>query len=536
LPADLAHMARRATASRCECESMNSDPGRGPCSFSAEFLCSIIDNLPLMVFVKDAAELRFELVNRAGEALLGHRREALIGRTDHDFFTKEQAEFFQAKDREAVASTGPIDVREEPISTLDGVRWLRTVKMAIRDDAGVARHLLGISEDITVKRDLEDKLRQVQKMDSMGKLAAGVAHDFNNLLCVILANAEVATGALQAGDPAKEELSQIAQAGSRAAELTRQLLAFAGARALPARSVDLNQVVRGMEKMLRRLLEANIQVTTVLEASSWPVCADPSALEQVLMNLVVNARDAMAQGGRLTIETANVEIDDAFAQGHPDATPGPHVMLAASDTGTGMDKATVARIFEPFFTTKPPGAGTGLGLWNVYGIVRQLGGTIWVYSEVGAGTTFKVYLPRARSCPPQARASDAPPAMAKRGSETVLVVEDEEQLLRVVSGVLLRCGYKVLGASSPAEALLLSEQHAGDIDLLLSDVIMPLLNGQQLADRLRRTRPGMKVAFMSGYTANAIDGHALLAPGFVLIQKPFSASTLLQQIRDVLGS
>ncbi len=210
-------------------------------------------------------------------------------------------------------------------------------------------------------------------------------------------------------------------------------------------------------------------------------------------------------------------------------------MLAVSDTGTGMDKATLARVFEPFFTTKAPGEGTGLGLWNVYGIVRQLGGTVWAYSEVGAGTILKVYLPCARSGSPGEQASVPPLAVRRRGSETVLVVEDEEQVLRVVSGVLRRCGYEVLCANSPAEALLTSEQHAGEIDLLLSDVIMPRLNGQQLADRLRRTRPGMKVAFMSGYTANVIDGQQLLAPGFVLIQKPFSTSTLLQKIREVLG-
>jgi PAS domain S-box-containing protein len=474
-------------------------------------------------------------VNRAGEELLGRRRADLIGRTDHDFFTKEQADFFQAKDRETLASTGPLVVSEEPISTLDGMRWLRTVKMAIRDDAGVARRLLGISEDITVKRQLEDKLRQAQKMDWIGKVAAGVAHDFNNVLSVIMTCAELATDALQVGDPVREEVVEIARAGSRAAQLTHQLLSFTRAETLPARSVDLNQVITAMEKMLRRMLEENIQLTTVLAAGAWPVCADPSALEQVLMNLAVNARDAMPQGGRLTIETANVELDEEFAQAHPGATPGPHVMLAVSDTGTGMDKATLARIFEPFFTTKAPGAGTGLGLWNVYGIVRQLGGTVWVYSEVGAGTIFKVYLPCARSGASVDQASVLPPAVGKRGSETVLVVEDEEQVLRVVSGVLRRCGYQVLAANSPAEALLLSEQHAGEIDLLLSDVIMPLLNGQQLADRLGRTRPGMKVAFMSGYTANAIDGQQLLAPGFVLIQKPFSTSTLLQKVREALA-
>ncbi len=514
---------------------MSNDPGRAPCSFSAEFLCSIIDHVPLMIFVKDAKELRFELVNRAGEELLGRTRAELLGHTDHDFFTKEQADFFQAKDRETLASTGPVDVLEEPITTQDGVRWLRTVKMAIRDDAGVTRHLLGISEDITAKRQLEDKLRQVQKMDWIGKVAAGVAHDFNNVLSVIMTCAELAMEDLQTGDPVRDEVTEIVRAGSRAAQLTRQLLAFTRTQSPAVRNVDLNHLISAMEKMLGRLLEEHIQLTTMLAAGVRPVCADPTALEQVLMNLVVNARDAMPQGGRLTIETANVEIDEEFEQGHPGVTPGPHVMLAVSDTGTGMDKATLARVFEPFFTTKAPGAGTGLGLWNVYGIVRHLGGTVWAYSEVGAGTIFKVYLPCARSGPACEQASVPPLGASKRGSETVLVVEDEEQVLRVVSGLLRRCGYQVLAASSPAEALLLSEQHGGDIDLLLSDVIMPLLNGQQLADRLRRTRPGMKVVFMSGYTANAIGGRELLAPGFVLIQKPFATSALLQKIREVMA-
>lgn len=496
---------------------------------------AIIDNLPVMVFVKDAAELRFVLVNRVAEQVLGRTRAELLGRTDHDFFTKEQADFFQSKDRETLAATGAVAVIEEPVSTPGGARWLRTLKIALRDDAGVARYLLGVSEDITAKRALQEELRQAQKMEWMGKLAAGVAHDVNNLLTVIIGCAELAAVALHAGDPVRDDVAEVALAGWRAADLTRQLMTFTRVQPLRSENVDLNRVVANLEKILRRLLEKSIHVLTV-PGASWLLCAEPSALDSVLMNLVVNARDAMPNGGRLTIETANVEPDDGAAKTEPSGLSGPHVMLSVSDTGQGMDQETLARVFEPFFTTKPSGVGTGLGLSNVQSVVCQLGGKIHIDSAVGVGTTVKVYLPRAQDCAGDARAKDAVQAVAERGSETVLVVDDDEQLLRVVSSVLRRHGYNVLSANGPAEALLVSEQHKGEIDLMLSDVVMPLLDGPQLTERLRRARPAIKVAFMSGYAANAIHRQEPLAPGVVLIAKPFSTVGLLKQLREVLRS
>lgn len=497
---------------------------------------AVIDALPLMIFVKDAAALRFTLMNAAGERLLGRGRSELIGRTDHDFFDREQADFFQAKDRETLSAEGPVDVREEPISTPAGVRWLRTLKMAVRDGSGVARHLLGISEDITEKRELEHKLRHAQKMDEIGKLVAGIAHDFNNVLAVILSAAELAIDDAPKGDSVRESLLEIVIAGKRGADLTGQLLSFTRSPAHLQRSVDVNEVIVRMERMLRRTLEEHVQLTTTLGARDATVWADPTTLEQIVMNLAVNARDAMPNGGTLTLETSNVDLDDTFLQGHPGANAGPHILVAFSDTGTGMDEATLSRVFEPFFTTKPPGSGTGLGLWNVYGIVHQMGGTVWIYSEVGMGTTVKVYLPRTSSSEADPERNGPLFHPGRRGTETILVVEDDEQLLRLVSAVLRRNGYSVLRAQSPAEALLLVELHQGVIDLLLTDVIMPLLDGQKLAERLRHARPEMRVMFMSAYPEAVISRRKMLAPGSVVLQKPFAASTLLERIRDVLGS
>jgi two-component system cell cycle sensor histidine kinase/response regulator CckA len=507
---------------------------------SAELLWALIESLPVMVFVKDAVELRFELVNRACEDILGLPCEELIGLNDHDLFPRQQAEFFETRDRVTLAPPGLVDVTEEPVSTWCGERWVRTTRTVIRDESG-AQHLLGITEDITAQQELvralrrtEEMLRKVQRVDAMGKLAVGIAHDFNNLLSGIIGCADAAKAAVGDEDPVRAEMEEILRAGERGAELTRRLLRFTRGEAAPSQVLDLNDLVAGMRKMVRHLVEENVRLNVALASSLWMVSARPSDVEQLLMNLVVNARDAMPRGGTLTIETANVEIDGAFALKHPDATRGPHVMLAVSDTGTGMDRETTARAFEAFFTTKPTAAG--LGLWNVHDTVHRLGGTVLVHSELGAGTTFEVFLPRAESLPAPRSASEPPAVSPKRGNETILVVEDEELLLRVLCGVLRRNGYAVLGASSPAEALLLSEQHAGTIDLLVTDVVMPLLSGWELAEWLRRTRPAMKVAFMSGYADDVVERHVLLGSKPVLIQKPFSTSTLVQKIREALPS
>ncbi len=332
----------------------------------------------------------------------------------------------------------------------------------------------------------------------------------------------------------RAEVKEILRAGERATDLTRQLLAFSRRQMFAAEVVDLNEILTGMDKMLARILGEDIELTTLRSTGLGKAKLDVGQIEQVIMNLVVNARDAMPDGGSLTIETANVELDDAYALEHPGVTPGSHVMVAVSDTGIGMDRATQERVFEPFFTTKESGKGTGLGLSTVFGIVKQSGGSIWLYSEPGKGTTFKVYFPRTEEAPVADRASSRAPALAERGSETILLVEDEEQVRALARAILKRQGYQVLDAANPGEALLLCERFSGTIDLLVTDVVMPQMSGRQLAERLASLRPTMKVLYMSGYTDNAIVHHGLLEEGIHFLQKPITPQTVAQKVRVVL--
>jgi two-component system, cell cycle sensor histidine kinase and response regulator CckA len=378
----------------------------------------------------------------------------------------------------------------------------------------------------------EEQLRQSQKMEAIGVLAGGVAHDFNNILTVILSYSEMLAMDLQAGDPMLADLREIRQAGQRAAALTRQLLSFSRQQAVEPQVIDLNAIIEEMDKMLRRLIREDIELATVPEPGLGRCWNDVGQIQQIVMNLVVNARDAMPTGGKLTVETANVELDEAFARTHFGVNPGQYVMLAVSDTGVGMDKATQARIFEPFFTTKETGKGTGLGLSTVFGIVKQSGGTIWVYSEPSRGTSFKVYLPRTNEVA-RPEASETP-ITTLHGSETILLVEDEVQIRKVAKGILARHGYRVIESQSASDALLICDQHKGTIDLLLTDVIMPQMSGSQLAERMTAARPAMKVLFMSGYTDGAITGR--LAPGVAFLQKPLTPGTLTRKVREVLGS
>jgi signal transduction histidine kinase len=384
-------------------------------------------------------------------------------------------------------------------------------------------------------RQSEERLRQAQKMEAVGRLAGGVAHDFNNLLTVIISYSDLLLEDLGSDDPKRDDVDQIRKAAEGAAALTRQLLAFSRQQVLQPKALDLKATVAGTEKLLNRLIGEDVRLITFLAPDLGVVKADPGQIEQIIINLAVNARDAMPTGGRLTIEAANVDMGEAYVRGHPPATPGRYVMLALSDTGIGMDEQTKARIFEPFFTTKEPGKGTGLGLATVYGIVKQSGGFIWVYSEPGHGTSFKVYLPRVDE-PAEPAAAPTATAEPTRGTETVLVVEDAASVRMVTRQVLERYGYAVLEAPNGDTALRLAAGHHGPIHLLLTDVVMPGLSGRQLAEQLAQLRPDMKVLYASGYADHAIVHHGILEPGIAYLQKPFTPDALGRRVRQLLDS
>jgi PAS domain S-box-containing protein len=388
-------------------------------------------------------------------------------------------------------------------------------------------------DDVTELRRTEEQLRIAQRLEAVGRLAGGVAHDFNNVLSVILSYAEFAIASVKEGDPLRDDLVRIHPAAARAAGLTRQLLAFGRKQLLEPVVVVLNDVVGGMQSMMRRLIGEDIDLSFVLAPDLGHVEADTSQLEQVLLNLVVNARDALLMGGRITVETSNVELDEPYAARHLGVKPGPYVSLSITDTGSGMDEETKARLFDPFFTTKEAGKGTGLGLSTVYGIVKQSGGHIVVESEIGKGTKFTIYLPRAFAA---ARPSSRSHAVSMRpgGTETILVVEDEEELRRLAKRILGRAGYVVLTAAHGDEALQIAKRHQGRIHLLLTDVVMPKMGGRVLATRLVAERPGLKVLFTSGYTDDAIAHHGVLDPGVRFVAKPVTPAELIRKVREVL--
>ncbi|HLL81283.1 MAG TPA: PAS domain S-box protein, partial [Longimicrobium sp.] len=419
------------------------------------------------------------------------------------------------------------------------ILWTHLNVSLVRDAEGAPCFTVGIIEDITERRRAEEALRQsqdellqAQKMETVGRLAGGVAHDFNNLLTVIKGNTQLLLSDLPEGSEMREDLEEIDAVSGRAAELTQQLLAFSRRQVLQMRVLDLNETVARADRLLRRLLGEDIEFRTTVDPALGAVRADPGQLEQVLMNLALNARDAMPGGGKLTLETRNVWLDDEYARRHPSVTPGAYVMVAVSDSGHGMDAETQARVFDPFFTTKEPGRGTGLGLATVYGIVRQSGGHVWVYSEVGRGTSFKVYLPRVDGVP--AAQGPGRGAGLRGGTETILLVEDEESVRRLGHRVLERAGYTVLAAAAGGEALRVAEAHAGAIHLLVTDVVMPGMSGREVAERMALLRPRAGVLFTSGYTDDAIVHHGVLDDGMAFLQKPFDPSTLLDAVRRVL--
>ena len=405
----------------------------------------------------------------------------------------------------------------------------------ILDASGAITHFVAVKQDMTERLQLEAEFRQAQKMESVGQLASGIAHDFNNLVTVINGMSDLVLAQVSQDDPVHADLQEIHRAGERAATLTRQLLAFSRQQILEPRVLKVDTVIAGMEDLLRRVLGEDIDLVVVPAPDVGHVKADPGQIEQVITNLAVNARDAMPQGGRLTIETESVTIDEAYTRQHgEDAPPGSYVRLTVSDSGAGMDEATRARIFEPFFTTKGPGKGTGLGLSTVYGIVTQSQGFIWVYSEVGRGTSFKIYLPQVT----EAAGTDQPRprAVSSTGTETILLAEDNAGLRKLATRVLAPAGYTVLAAATGEEALRVLERHEPPVHLLLSDVVMPGMSGRDLAERIAQTRPGMKVLYMSGYTSDTIVRHGVLEARVPFLNKPFTAAALLRKVREVLDS
>ena len=405
----------------------------------------------------------------------------------------------------------------------------------IKNGEGQVVGLSTVARDVTESRHLEEMFRQAQKMEAVGQLAGGVAHDFNNLLGVILGYTGLVLERMGTTDSQRKDIGEIQKACVRASLLTRQLLAFSRKQVLQPKVLDLNAVVAGAEKLLQRLIGEDVELLVVMNPKLCRVKADPGQIEQIIMNLAVNARDAMPVGGKLTIKTSNIELDDKYASQHPSTLPGLHAMLAVTDTGCGMDAKTKAHMFEPFFTTKTSEKGTGLGLATVYGIVKQSGGSVWVYSEPGLGTTFKIYLP----CVDQLPESESRISIVEkvdRGSQTILVVEDEAALLQVTRRSLEEVGYVILAAQSPAEAIHISKSHPGPIHLMVTDVILPGISGPQLASHLSPLRPEMKVLYVSGYTDDSIVRHGVLEPGLAFLQKPFSPKMLARKVGEVLAT
>jgi two-component system, cell cycle sensor histidine kinase and response regulator CckA len=501
---------------------------------SQQKLRSHIEHTPLAVIEWDT-DHRVVSWNPAAERIFGYSRAEAMGKHASFFVPPQLREHVDRVGKDLLNNKGRERSTNDNL-TKDGktisCEWYNTPLVG---EGGVVQGVASLVQDVSERVALEEKLRQSEKMEAIGRLAGGVAHDFNNLLTVILGYTQTMMDGVPNGSRLANATTQIKSAADRAAGITRQLLAFSRKQVRSPQLIDLNNVMMNLDTMLRRLIGEDIEVLSVPGSPLGTVNADPGQIEQVLMNLALNARDAMPNGGKLTLETANVQLDDAYAREHQPLEPGRYVMLAVSDTGVGMSPGTVARIFEPFYTTKEQGKGTGLGLATVYGIVKASGGYVWVYSEPGQGTTFKIYFPRVDQ-PAQAVSAEKTASSVQRGTETILLVEDDPQLIQLSSSVLANCGYKILAAASPEEALTLCRANQGNISLLVTDVVMPQMNGRQLAEEVKRICPKIRMLYVSGYTSNAIVHYGVLDAGLWFLPKPFSLAAFVAKVREVLDA
>jgi len=467
------------------------------------------------------------------ESVTGFKASEIVGKHYSELVHHQDLEPLKDHFREVLS--GKQNQVEYRILTKDGgYRWIRASNRPIVENERTVG-MRGIMTDITESRRLQERLSLAQRMESVGTLAGGIAHDFNNLLTTILGNADILLMEIDRSTPLYEGIRDIKEAGTKASSLTRQLLTFSRKDVIHPAVLNLNEVLAELGKMLKRLIREDIELSIATEPDLWDVYIDPTQLEQVIINLAVNARDAMPQGGKLIFETKNEELDEGYFRSHAlEGSPGPYVMLAVTDTGAGMDEKTKPRIFEPFFTTKEMGKGTGLGLATVYGIVKQNNGFIWVYSELGKGTTFKIYFPKWEKGKSSTTRLGSLDRAELRGSETILIVEDDPMLLKVAGNMLRQYGYEAIEVGDGREAMRIAEEFEGSIDLLLTDVIMPGMGGRDLAEKMKSKRPGIKIIYMSGYTDNTIVHNGALEEDVVLVEKPFTPETLVKKIREVL--
>ncbi|HLY11937.1 MAG TPA: response regulator [Planctomycetota bacterium] len=504
-----------------------------------ETLRTLIQASPLGIAVLDGAE-RVRIWNPAAERITGWRAHQVLGRPVPGMTGAGRADEFPGLAKRVLRGEA-VTGAEIPGRRKGEIPIELSVSMApLRDARGAISGAMAILSDISERKSaelqksqLEEQLRQSQKMEAVGRLAGGVAHDFNNLLTAISGYAELLQGKFEPGDALRGYVDEILKSSGRAAQLTRQLLAFSRRQVLQPKVLDLNSVVQSMDDLLRRLIGEHIELTTSLAAGLASVRADQGQIEQVIMNLAVNSRDAMPSGGRLTIETRNVDLDAGYNDRHGRLRTGPHVLLAVTDSGIGMDAEVQSHLFEPFFTTKEQDKGTGLGLATVYGIIKQSGGDVWVYSEPGKGSVFKIYLPRIDEAPEGLAKSDARPR-PNRGTETVLLAEDSDVVRRLLRELLRSNGYTLLEARHGVEALDIARNFQGKIDLLVTDMVMPQMSGRELAAHLSPERPEMKILFMSGYTEDAIARQGALDPGTAFLEKPFTPDSLARKVRELL--